>query len=164
MNKRTATMKATINEALCRMAAPETRTDYFDTKLTGFTFRTTPTGAKSFWFVYRDKALKKPVWVSLGKYSDSFKSDQARTEAIKLQGDVRRGADPAKARREAISARVSGSVPFGVAVGEYLADITGTHRAWASLKACWCARWKRGAICLAPTSLTTWRRPCCARW
>jgi integrase len=124
-------MKATINEALCRMAAPEKRTDYFDTKLTGFTFRTTPTGARSFWFVYRDKALKKPVWVPLGKYSDSFKSDEARTEAIKLQGDVRRGADPAKARREAISARVSGSVPFGVAVGEYLTEITGTHRAWA---------------------------------
>ncbi|MEO7275145.1 MAG: Arm DNA-binding domain-containing protein [Vicinamibacterales bacterium] len=65
---------------------PGTRADFFDSKAKGLPLRATPSGAKTWAFVYR--AAGKPQWLTLGSYPAVTLAD-ARALAL----DKRRGVD-----------------------------------------------------------------------
>ena len=92
--------KLLTDRFLAGQAHPPTRTNYFDTKVRGLTFRWTPTGAKSWWFVYRVNG-GKPQWDRIGEYSDDFGLAEARRAASDRRRDVDHGIDPMAARRAA---------------------------------------------------------------
>jgi integrase len=89
---------------------PSTRTNYFDTKTRGLTFRKTPAGARSWWFVYRVKGSTSE-WMALGTL-DGLSLANARKEASDLRARVDRGENPAAERREAKeAAAVAAALP-----------------------------------------------------
>ncbi len=86
-------------------ARPKTRQAYFDTKVRGLTLRWTPSGAKSWWFVYRVGG-KPSQWMPLGAPPKPSLADVRRL-ASDHRRDVDQGIDPiakAKAAREAAEA------------------------------------------------------------
>lgn len=73
------------------------RENFFDTKARGLALRVTPSGAKTFYFVYR--AQGKPQWLTLGSYP-AVSLATARTLALdKRHGLDVDGRDPAAERR-----------------------------------------------------------------
>lgn len=114
-----------VNEALCRAAAPIARVNHVDEKTPGFILRVTPNGARSFWFYYRDRAAKKPVWVKLGDYhQQAFNAEAARVAAIgmlaKVSGPTQ--VDLRKEKQRAAQAAIAGGKTFGEVVELYLDD------------------------------------------
>lgn len=79
------------------------RTNYFDTKTRGLALRVTPSGAKSWWFIYRIDG-KAPQWDPLGTHTSRFGLADARREASNRRRDVDHGIDPIAARRAAAEA------------------------------------------------------------
>jgi len=71
-----------------------TRSDFIDPSEKGLIFRVTPTGAKSWSFLYRRKSDGKRRRVTLGDFPDIGLAD-ARLKAGKLRVEVAGGGDPA---------------------------------------------------------------------
>lgn len=91
-------------------AAQAGERDYFvwDTSFTGFGFKVTPKGRKTFIYQYRlpmpgEAAQTPPVRYSIGRYGN-ITPDQARKTAEKLAGMVANGIDPRAQDRERAAA------------------------------------------------------------
>ena len=73
----------------------------WDTDVTGFGCKATPTGRKVFLFQYRTRGQDPktaPKWVTLGKYHE-LTPDRARALAANLRLEASAGGDPAAAWR-----------------------------------------------------------------
>lgn len=90
----------TLTDRFIGSLKPTTRQTYFDAKVRGLALRASPTGSKSWWFVYRI-AGKPPQWQRLGEHSQSFGLADARKAASDRRRDVDHGIDPVAARRVA---------------------------------------------------------------
>jgi hypothetical protein len=88
----------------------------WDTTVTGFGARRQKSAAVFYHLKYATQAGRQR-WHVIGKHGSPWTPDEARTEALRLLGDVARGLDPAAAKR---------SKRFGDTVGDlcdrYLAD------------------------------------------
>lgn len=81
-----------------RVTAETARTDYFDQKCTGLGLRVSPSGTKTWFFMYRPKGRSKKARLSLGRYPALSLAD-ARESAAEKSLMVSRGQDPADDRR-----------------------------------------------------------------
>jgi integrase len=87
----------------------------WDTDVSGFGLRVTPSGERVYVVKYRLAGRQR--WVTVGKHGSPWTPDSARREAVRLLGEVARGLDPAEKRnadRKAIS--------FGELCDLYLAE------------------------------------------
>lgn len=87
----------------------------WDTEVSGFGLRVTPSGERVYVLKYRLAGRQR--WVTVGRHGSPWTPDTARKEAIRLLGEVARGLDPADKRnadRKAIS--------FGDLCDLYLAE------------------------------------------
>jgi integrase len=67
----------------------------WDTETKGFGLKVTPAGNKIYIFQYRVPGKKAPERVTIGKHGDPWTAEQARAEAEKYRGGVKRGVFPA---------------------------------------------------------------------
>jgi integrase len=67
----------------------------WDTETKGFGLKVTPAGNKIYIFQYRVPGKKAPERVTIGKHGDPWTAEQARAEAEKYRGSVKRGVYPA---------------------------------------------------------------------
>ncbi|MEP6918277.1 MAG: Arm DNA-binding domain-containing protein, partial [Acidobacteriota bacterium] len=76
---------------------PSTRTVFFDSKARGLALRPTPSGAKTWAFVYR--AAGKPQWLTLGAYPAVTLADARELAIDQRRGVVLDKRDPASEQR-----------------------------------------------------------------
>lgn len=100
----------------------------WDTEVRGFGLKVTPAGRRIYVFQYRLPGKRVPERVTIGKHGDPWTADQARAEAERLRGDIKRGVSPReRARRIAEEARQA--VTVSELCERYLADGTATKKA-----------------------------------
>jgi integrase len=101
-------MRVKITKRQVDAAEPGDRDKFlWDSELKGFGLKVTPTGRKVYVLQYRMGGRGSPVKrYTVGNHGD-FTPDQARTEAEKLRGAIRRGEDPAVAKRKAAADRLA---------------------------------------------------------
>ncbi|MEO5355304.1 MAG: Arm DNA-binding domain-containing protein [Magnetococcus sp. XQGC-1] len=71
----------------------------FDTDMTGFGLKITPTGRKTYLFQYRLNGSKRRVMI--GVHGSPWTPDLARKEAARMLGMVADGQDPAEQKAQA---------------------------------------------------------------
>lgn len=84
--------------------APVTRTTtFYDTRLTGFGIRLGPSGVATYFIEYRPgdggRSVNKKR-ISIGRASDAFRADAARSKATEFLAQITLGTDPASVRAE----------------------------------------------------------------
>jgi integrase len=97
-------MQAKIIKRHVDAASPELRDTFlWDTRTKGFGLKTTPAGRKVYILQYRMGGRVTPVKrYTIGDRGD-FTPEQARREAEKLRGEIRKGIDPAVTKRKAVA-------------------------------------------------------------
>jgi site-specific recombinase XerD len=93
--------KAPLDDAFCRLAYCEKgkkRTDYWDTKTTGFVLEVRPNGGKTYYLRYFDQRRRQRQF-KIACFGDVTFA-QAKREAIRLRSSVVMNGDPAKEREE----------------------------------------------------------------
>ena len=75
------------------------REHFWDTEVSGFGLRITPAGERIYVVKYR--AGDRQRWIQIGRHGSPWTPDAARSEAIRILGDVSRGLDPGGARKSA---------------------------------------------------------------
>jgi integrase len=89
-------MQGKITKRAVDAAQPGARDAFiWDTETKGFGLKVTPTGNKIYVFQYRVPGRKAPERITIGNHSDPWTAEQARTEAEKYRGGVKRGIFPA---------------------------------------------------------------------
>lgn len=74
--------------------------EYFDTEQRGFGIRVHPSGAKTWFAVYRSPIDGKVKRYNLGKYPLPYSLKAARKAIVEKLGEISAGGDPHKAKRE----------------------------------------------------------------
>ena len=82
------------------------RREWWDTVSTGLVLRVTDSGAKSWYAIYRSPVTNKQTKLRLGDVKETLASNgltlaQARSENVKIQGDIDAGRDPRLERKRA---------------------------------------------------------------
>jgi integrase len=98
-------MRAKLTRALIEGAEPDPKKDQFiwdegKGSVTGFGFKLTPSGGRSFVLQYRVRGSAQDRRIKIGKYGD-WTLDLARERARELKRDVDAGRDPIDQRAEA---------------------------------------------------------------
>lgn len=84
-----------------KVAEAQPGTFLWDTEVKGFGVKVTPAGKRIYILQYRTGGRGSPTRrINIGEHRSDFTADEARDEAIKLRGDIRRGVDPAAQRRK----------------------------------------------------------------
>ena len=87
----------------------------WDTDVSGFGLRLTPSGERVYVLKYRLDGRQR--WYTIGRHGSPWTPDEARKEAIRLLGEVAHGLDPAEKRNAARAA-----VSFGELCDDYLTE------------------------------------------
>ena len=87
----------------------------WDTDVSGFGLRLTPSGERVYVLKYRLDGQQR--WFTIGRHGSPWTPDGARKEAIRLLGEVARGLDPAEKRNAARTA-----VSFAELCDDYLRE------------------------------------------
>jgi integrase len=87
----------------------------WDTDVSGFGLRLTPSGERVYVLKYR--LAREQRWLTIGRHGSPWTPDGARKEAIRLLGEIARGMDPAEKRNAARAA-----VSFGELCDDYLRE------------------------------------------
>lgn len=100
-------MRARISKRIVDEARPGERDVFvWDTAVSGFGLKVTPSGRKVYLFQYRVPGKAAPERATIGTHGDPWTADRARDEAERLRGDVKRGISPReRARRRVDEAR-----------------------------------------------------------
>ena len=72
--------KKSLTDRFVASARSTTRENYFDSKISGLVLRVTPTGVKTWNFVYRSAG--KPQWLTLGSYPAVCSRRRVRWQSI----------------------------------------------------------------------------------
>jgi integrase len=110
------------------------REHYWDTELSGFGLRVTPSGERVYLLKYRFDG--SPRWFRIGRHGSPWTPDAARREALRLLGEVARGVDPAEVRssaREALTFAELIDLYFSEGVAHKKASTLRSDRARAKL-------------------------------
>jgi hypothetical protein len=101
-------MRAKITKRRVDAAHPNLRDAFlWDTEAKGFGLKITPAGHKIYVLQYRMGGRGTPVKrYTIGDHG-AFTPEQARKEAEKLRGEIRKGGDPAVAKRKAVADRLA---------------------------------------------------------
>jgi integrase len=89
----------------------------WDTDVSGFGLRVTPSGERVYVLKYRVAGEQR--WFTIGRHGSPWTPDSARREAVRLLGEVARGLDPAEKRgadRKAMSFGECGDLYFAEGV------------------------------------------------
>jgi integrase len=89
----------------------------WDTDVSGFGLRVTPSGERVYVLKYRIVGAQR--WFTIGRHGSPWTPDSARKEAVRLLGEVARGLDPAEKRsgdRKAMSFAELGDLYFAEGV------------------------------------------------
>ncbi len=81
------------------VASTDRRIDYFDQKLPGLGLRVSPSGVKSWFYMYRPKGNSRKARMTLGRYP-AFSLADVRDTVREKSLMVARGSDPAEEQRE----------------------------------------------------------------
>ena len=92
----TQTLKLT-DKSIRAIATPSTRIEYADTEITGLRLRVSTTGVKTFCLLRRIRNGPMERY-TLGRFDD-IKTEQARTKAMQLIGEIANRANPAEVAR-----------------------------------------------------------------
>src|SRR4051812_45353834 len=92
----------------------------WDEKTKGFGLKITPAGQRIFIFQYRWPGKKAPDRVTLARYGE-LTLDQARAEADKYRGDLRRGIRPSE-RKQRIAEESRAGLTVATLCDRYLVE------------------------------------------
>ena len=106
--------------------AVRVRTTWWDTDISGFGLRVTPSGARTYVLKYRVSGTQR--WLTIGKHGSPWTPEMARSEAKRFLGDVARGSDPNQAR-----SALRREMTFGQLCDLYLAEGV-THKKPSTLR------------------------------
>lgn len=100
----------------------------WDTEVRGFGVKVTPNGRRIYIFQYRVPGKSAPERMTIGHHGDPWTADQARAEAERLRGDIKRGISPRERARQ-VAAEVRRAVTVAELCQRYLAEGTATKKA-----------------------------------
>jgi integrase len=111
-----------LSKRIIDAAAPAPK-DHFlwDQAVKGFGAKITPAGAKIYVLQYRCKGRQRRY--TIGRHGSPWTVDEARTEAVRLLGEVVRGSDPADLKRGDRA-----DVSFSVFADRYLREHADLHK------------------------------------
>jgi hypothetical protein len=93
-------MQAKITKRAVDAVRPGDRDSFiWDTETKGFGLKVTPTGSRI--YVLQARLSGELRRYTIGKHGSSWMPDKARTEALRLRGQIANGIDPAEAKNEA---------------------------------------------------------------
>lgn len=94
-------MRDRISKRVVDGATPGPRDAFiWDTQVRGFGLKVTPAGRKVYLFQCRLRGKPTPERVTIGEHGDPWTAEQARAEAERLRGDIKRGVSPRERVRQ----------------------------------------------------------------